>query len=400
MSQTGSSPTTVTVIGGGIAGLVAAIEVAESGGNVRLLEARRRLGGRAASSPSPWVANLGPHSLYTGTELWEWLRARGLHRPSVMPTNPRLWFRWNESAHRVPPAVLVRVLATLGAHDAPVDLDLRTWAEQRWGADGARALAGLASSVTFDHDPGRLSAAFVAPRIRDIVRRMPTPARYVTGGWGALVERVGGYAAARGVAIETDAKVEPSDLDDLNNRGPVIVAVEPGAARRLLGEDAAPAPSRKVALLDVGFQRRRNDPYLVWDLDQVVFASRATAVVSDVAPRGHELIQLAVGMAPHETLEAAELKLERTLDDTAVGWRERVVWRRRSAVRDATGAVDLPGTTWRDRPPIARADGLWTVGDWVAAPGHLASVGVTSAQIAAREALAQGTVGPAVRLAG
>ena len=72
----------VTVIGGGLAGLVAACEAAEAGAPVRLLEARRQLGGRAKSLTGPYAANHGPHALYAGTEMWRWLRARGLHRPT------------------------------------------------------------------------------------------------------------------------------------------------------------------------------------------------------------------------------------------------------------------------------------------------------------------------------
>ena len=99
-------------------------------------------------------------------------------------------------------------------------------------------------------------------------------------------------------------------------------------------------------------------------------------------------MQLSMGMQPGETLEAAEGRIEATLDAALTGWRDRTVWRRRAAMREATGAVDLPGTTWRDRPAVTRGDGLWLAGDWVAAPGHLAAASVTSAHEAAAGAVA------------
>lgn len=384
----GPGRTEVTVVGGGLAGLIAAVEVAEAGTPVRLLEARRRLGGRGTSTPGPYVANLGPHALYDGTELWSWLRARGLHGPARTPRSPNMVLRWRGAARRTPPRALLPALRLRGApgQQAPVDIDLRTWATDRWGADTAAALAGLGGPLTFDHDPGRLSAAFVVERIRRILLRPTVGARYVEGGWGALVDRVAGHARAVGVTVEVEAGVSAPDLADLRDRGPVIVAVDPGAARRLLGDAVPPADDRRVALLDVGLVAAR-DPYLVLDLDEAIFWTRPSAVVRSVAPAGHDLVQLSGGMRPGEELDAAVARLEAVLDLMAPDWPGRTEWRRRSAVRASTGAVDLPGTTWRDRPAVDQGDGLWLAGDWVAAPGHLAEVSCTSARIAAAGAV-------------
>lgn len=389
MSASVQSTDHVTVVGGGIAGLVAATEIAEAGVGVRLVEARRRLGGRAASSPAPWMTNLGPHALYTGTALWDWLRARELHRPAPMPKNSRVVFVSDGRASRMPPLALLRPALRLGADRAPIDEDLASWATRRWGPDTARALIGLAGPLTYDHDPGRVSAAFVAPRIRDFLLRQPPSARYVPGGWTTMIDRMTRHARDVGVVIDTDAKVDAAGLEDLRRSGPVIMALGPAAARRLLGDEAAPDDQRRVAMLDVGVVRRRRDPYLIWDLDRIVFSTRVSAVVPDVAPDGHELVQLSSGMAPEENLDDAVTRLEATLDTASPGWRDREVWRRRSAVRGSTGAVDLPGTTWRDRPAVSRGDGLWVAGDWVAAPGHLASVSVASAHEAATGAIVE-----------
>jgi len=378
--------TEVTVVGGGLAGLIAAVEAAEAGAPVRLLEARRRLGGRATSTPGPFVANLGPHALYTGTELWDWLVRRDLQGRAVMPRSPHFRFRWEGRIRRLPPRALLPALRLRGV-DAPVDVDLRTWATGRWGPSTVAALAGVAGALTFDHDPGRLSAAFVVERIQRIFLRPTVSARYAEGGWSALVGRVAAHARSLGVAVELDAGIDAGELSDLRSRGPVVLAVEPGAARRLLGDAVAPAPPRRVGLLDVGLGRAR-DPYVVVDLDEAIFWTRPSAVLDGLAPEGADVIQLSGGMAPDETLDAAEARLEALLDAASPGWRARVEWRRRAAARESTGAVDLPGTTWRDRPAIARGDGLWLAGDWVAAPGHLAEVGCTSAVTATRLAVA------------
>ena len=63
----------ITVVGGGMAGLTAAIASAEGGARVRLLEAHEALGGRARSMGGPYKANFGPHVIYKDGALWDWL---------------------------------------------------------------------------------------------------------------------------------------------------------------------------------------------------------------------------------------------------------------------------------------------------------------------------------------
>lgn len=52
-----------------------------------------------------------------------------------------------------------------------------------------------------------------------------------------------------------------------------------------------------------------------------------------------------------------------------------------------TGALDAPGSSWRDRPAVNRGDGVFLVGDMVAAPGLLSEVSWASAIEASRLAL-------------
>ena len=53
---------------------------------------------------------------------------------------------------------------------------------------------------------------------------------------------------------------------------------------------------------------------------------------------------------------------------------DRETWRRRLTVTAESGALDPPGTTWRDRPSGDRGDDVHVVGDMVAAPGLLSEV--------------------------
>src|SRR6202011_5174339 len=90
---------------------------------------------------------------------------------------------------------------------------------------------------------------------------------------------------------------------------------------------------------------------------------------------------------PGESTEQAALRLERLLDVGLVDWRERETWRRRQVMDGRSGALDMPGTTWRDRPSVDRGDGVFLAGDMVAAPGCLSEIACNSALEASRLAV-------------
>src|SRR5262245_7726248 len=74
------------VIGGGVAGLVAATSVAKAGQPVVLLEKASALGGRAATRENHgYHFNLGPHALYREGELSHTLRRFRIETPGAIP---------------------------------------------------------------------------------------------------------------------------------------------------------------------------------------------------------------------------------------------------------------------------------------------------------------------------
>ena len=83
------------IVGGGLAGLVAAVEAASQGAEVRLYEAHETLGGRARTSAEPYIAHEGPHVVY----------ADGLEtaRPAPIGVTCRLCHRPNCLARSAPP---------------------------------------------------------------------------------------------------------------------------------------------------------------------------------------------------------------------------------------------------------------------------------------------------------
>ncbi|GAA2223440.1 NAD(P)-binding protein [Streptomyces amakusaensis] len=376
----------ITIVGGGFAGLTAAIAAAETAGattggttggaRVTLYESHRTLGGRARTDDGPYRTNEGPHALYSGGPHWGWLRRRGLIGPlaAIPPLEgARFRFRSGGALRRLPPLALYR-LARRAPESAPVDEDFLTWATGQVGETGARAAAHYIGVALFHHDPGSLSAAFVQERLRRAAA-LPPEARCPRGGWGQIIDRMTGRALDLGVRIETGSRVDALPERD----GPVIVATSLDAARGLLKDDSLRWESGRTTLIDLALRSSGKDAFVVSDLDAPGWLERFTAQDRTLAPAGRSLVQGQLPIAPGESKADGVAHAEALLDLGFPGWRERSVWRREALSQGRTGALDRPGLSWRDRPAIDRGDGVYLVGDQVAAPGVLCEVSFTSA---------------------
>ena len=401
--------TSVTVIGGGLGGLAAAITAAEAGAAVMLHEAHRTLGGRwrstpvrrAARSRASAAANLtknantssnaplyraheGPHVIYRDGPIWAWLRERHLLGINCrVPLRAAMRFRfWHQGRLRtVPPVGFLRALRISRQRGVPIDQSFRAWASGLVGDDAAEMGASASGVGVFHHDPGSLSAAFVAERLSRVYS-VPPAASYRLGSWGAMFEDLGAYARKLGVIIELGSRVSSIGT------GITIVATELESARLLLGDNSLDWPSGRTALLDLGVQRDPRDLFVVSDLDTCGWLENFTMPDSTIAPAGEHLVQMQMPIDPQGSKADGVSRLEAIADHALPGWRERTTHRLESLANARTGAVDFPGTSWQERPAIDRGDGVYLVGDRVAAPGLLSEVSLNSGIRAAQLALA------------
>ncbi|PSK99365.1 putative NAD(P)-binding protein [Murinocardiopsis flavida] len=377
------------MVGGGIAGLMAAITCAEEGAAVTLHEAHSALGGRGRATAPPHVAHDGSHVFYADGPHWRWLAERGLAGPLGRPPARaalRAGFRSDGGFRRGVPAGFLRMVAHRN-RPAPVDRDFLGWAAERYGERATRAAANAISVVTYDADTGRLSAAFVWELLHRVFAPAVPAVRWPIGGWQAVIDRTAARARELGVRIELESRVA-----EVGGR-PTIVATELASARRLLGDDTLRWESGDCVLLDLAVREHRRDAFIVFDLDEGGFHECYSAQDPTIAPRGEALFQLDMPVRAGETTAQARLRLEGLADVALPGWRERVTWQRKGRAKDRTGALDLPGHTWRDRPAIDRGGDVFLAGDMVAAPGMRGEIAMNSALHAARLALrsARGT---------
>ena len=366
--------THLTVVGGGISGLIAAIAAREHALDVTLHEARAELGGRARTARGAYLANWGPHVIYSDGPLWAWLDERALAEPARRsPALARVAFRVGGRARPLPPLRTVSGIRRLRRQDAPVHRAFIDWAAERLDdAMSARQIANAMGVVTFHHNPGELSAAFVNERLRRATT-LPPKVRYIPGGWSTLVHRLAERARALGARIELRSPVDR--LPD----PPVVLAVPLPVAAALLDDPCLTWTGARTGLLDVGLTARRLDPFVVSDLDGSGWVERFSMPDPSLAPPGESLLQCQMGIRIGEAPDDAIARVEALLDATFPRWRERETWRRRLVVDNESGAIDLPGTSWRDRPAGDRGGDVHLVGDMVAAPGVLAEVSFNAA---------------------
>jgi phytoene dehydrogenase-like protein len=330
----------------------------------------------------PYKANLGPHVIYKDGPLWGWLVERDLLPPFSGPPLAGIRFRWQGEVRRTPPLGTIPAVLRLRGREAPVDRDFRSWVASHADERTASMLSAAAGVYTFHHDPGELSAAFVwSHSVRVLLSPLPT-ARYLHGGWSALIDALEMRARRLGVRIETGHAV------DSLPEPPVIVATELDQARQLLGDDSLRWPGGHTVCIDLGIRHRRGDPFIVSDLDEAGWIERFSAPDPSLAPDGEELVQAQMPVRPEESADQAALRLEHLLESSLPERRELETWRRRQVMEGRSGPLDHPGKSWRDRPAVDRGDGVYLAGDMVAAPGLLSEVACASGIEASRLALA------------
>jgi phytoene dehydrogenase-like protein len=445
-----TGPRRVVVVGGGLAGLTAAIHAARGGASVTLLDARRQLGGRARTqevgSPGAGTAlfNEGPHALYRGLVGTEVLAELGVRPEGGKPPTP-MWaadgggislvpttagdvlrrldtFRADVSRVDMARAGISRVdmarvgvlVAVPGRRPAGPEQSMATWIEQATGRVGARrALRMLTRVATYCHDLERISADAAVIQLRSAATH---GVLYIDGGWGPMVEALTGRALDHGVDIRPCAKagaVEAGPLEakraeprsairvvgdeTITADAVVIAGAGPGEVARLLGQAsplaqgwAAEAEPVLASTLDLHLDRLpRPDRRLVFGLEEPLYFSVHTPSAR-LCDRG-EVVHL---MRNGPWSPSARREMERLCDLAQPGWRAHVLAERFGHSRVVAHDRPRPGAGAAGRPGVAVADapGVFVAGDWVGPEGLLADAALASGRAAGR--LAAAGVGP------
>ncbi len=410
----------VAIIGGGLAGLTAAVWLARAGTPVTVYEKARHVGGRALTETrGGYQFNLGPHALYTKGAAARILRELEIGFSGRVPALAGGYALEGGTKQTLPmgfasmlttgllrlPAKLetAKLFSTLGKLDAQAlqGVSVRAWLDQTLQQPQTRRVAEAYLRLsTYANDPEQLSAGAALAQLQ---LALAGGVLYLDGGWQTLVDKLRAAAeqagaqfvtGARVARIEHNGTVQAVHLADGKRLSvaAAILATSPAEASALLDDGTqhvwarTPAPV-KVACLDVALQRLP-DPRALFALgiDRPLYFSVHSATAR-LAPADGALIHVAMylGNATADA-PAVERELEGVLDLLQPGWRALLAERRFLPSMTAANAMVTAaqgGYAGRPKPDAAGVRGLLLAGDWVGDEGILADASVASGKRAA-----------------
>jgi len=407
----------IAIVGGGLAGLVAAYQLAKSGASVTLFEKSGSLGGRASTAlKEGFSLNQGPHALYKGGAAYKFLTDIGARPEGAAPS-----------------AGSALALYEGKLYDLPVDLKslLRT---KIFGLAEKIELALFFSrlpKIAVESIMGRslkswLEASFKAPKVRTVVQAFARLASYsnnseamsagaamrqlvianegvlyLHNGWSSIVHSLTS-ALGDSVSFRLNARIKSvaqieSGVEILSETGSerfdkvvlalppdVVNTLVPDVLERSINEDIK---SSHAACLDICLKKLPvKENTFVLGIDEPLYLSVHSAS-AQLAPSGQALIHLAVYLKEGEHGgDEQKNRLYRMLDQAQPGWRDELVYERylpnmNTSFGMATAA--LGGANGLIDPQLKSTEGgpmeIYVCGDWVGAGYLLADAAVDSA---------------------
>ena len=430
-AHSGSNTTIdVVVVGGGLAGLVAASTAAKAGRRVVVLDAHP-LGGRArVDDRNGFRFNRGPRALYLGGAARPILDSLGVDtRAGASPAVPQSQGRHEGQLRLLPqgPGSLLRTPLLRPKDKVRVGLFLTRFpkldtkalagtsfgtflAEQHLSPTAADLVRMLARVATYAAEPDAADAGAV---VGNMQLALAEGVRYLDGGFQAIVDALQATAMNVGVEFRTLAAtcVQPGSgsaspvvhtaQGPISASSVVLASGTPEAMAHLLaapikGADHLTAPVT-AACLELGLKRPPRYP-VVFGIGEPLYLS-THCPPAQLAPPGHAVVHVMRNHAADEALDHREQRAWLWAAAQQAGVTESdVVEERFLAEMVVTGGMPTAaGGGFAGRPTPASPDrpGILLAGDWVGPVGLLADAAVSSGAEAGHLAATQASMAAA-----
>jgi phytoene dehydrogenase-like protein len=400
--------TRVAVVGGGLAGLTAAVAASRSGADVRLYEARSEVGGRARSTTAgAFTFNQGAHALYKTGRALEVLRGFGIEPAGGEPDIAKSFGVARSVLGRLPagpitllrsPWVTGRGKLELGTFMAklsrmkPAGLAGRSfgdWVDAEITSEEVRRVVRTVArtstySAEFDHLDAGAALAGIQGGMAGVL--------YLDGGWEQLVSALRKRTTSidhakvdriehRGAqwAVHSDDNVFTADAIVLANGGPAAADRLVDGRSTALSTWVTECRPVRAACLDVGMRSLPvPDHRVVLGLDEPLYLSVHTPAAKLVQGSGElmHLVRYLTHADDHATADSLRAELESFADLAQPGWRDHAAETRFERALVVSHRLATVGSV----PPTVRVpdlDGVFVAGDWVG-PHQLADAAVGS----------------------
>jgi phytoene dehydrogenase-like protein len=415
----------VIVIGGGVAGLVAAAFASKGGVSVLVLEASPGFGGRARTrNLSGYHFNQGAHAFYRDGFLENVLHDLGVAVTGNAPSLAVGFFVNDGRLHQAPFSAAGLAATTLlsDAEKSEMALLLCRLRDRSTQTPPGTSLQDALAALSQSNRVRSVLAAMVrltslvhAPNVADgpalldqLHGGLTRNVLYLDGGWGTMIDGLKSACVELGACLRSSCRVALVEhgppwrvtLADGTalTAGAVVLAVNPAQATELYPAlknlhgttDAVPA---KVACLDIGLASLpRSNILFALGVDRPLYFSVHSAAAR-LAPEGAALVHAVRYLQPGEKPERGRLiaELEEFMDLTQPGWRDHERARQFLPAMPVISSIPLAGKGGMNGRPgvvVQNTEGLFISGDWVGSVGMLADAAAASGRAAGEAAAA------------
>ena len=415
----------VVIVGGGLAGFVAAAYLAKTDLSVTVLEKGARIGGRATTTKvKTSYFNLGPHALSKKGPALAILKELGVVLSGSSPKVGGTVIRENNrfAAPFSPSALLTTQLFTVSERmqwmkvlgtimtSSPEKLGnqtLQQWVQQvASNVNVQEMLYTFSRLATYCHAPEQMSAKVALTSLKQAMGGV----LYIDHGWMTLIDQLHQQVTAAGVQVQSHRTVtsmdfmeeQPtrlvlSDGEEILARH-VIWTAGPQELNKKLG-NGTPTPYQdflsqtipvRGATLDVALSELLNPNQLfALDMTNALYYSVHSTYARLSENPDQVVLHVLKYHRPEDSIDrtATQQELEQFLDLLQPGWQNHVVSKR--FLPDLTVNQRLP-RIWEDdwlRKAETPIPGLYVAGDWTSPDYLLADGAVSSGKRAAQELL-------------